>query len=72
MRWSCTRGSGAMRPEDVVQEAFLLLVRQVVAPDNPVGWMYRVVRNRAINAGAIARTAVAARDGGGRTRRAVV
>ncbi len=37
-------------PEDVVQEAFLLLVRQVVAPDNPVGWMYRVVRNRAINA----------------------
>jgi RNA polymerase sigma-70 factor (ECF subfamily) len=37
-------------PEDVVQEAFLLLVRQVVAPDNPLGWMYRVVRNRAINA----------------------
>ncbi len=37
-------------PEDVVQEAFLLLVRQVVAPDNPVGWIYRVVRNRAINA----------------------
>ena len=37
-------------PEDVVQEAFLLLVRQVVAPDNPVGWLYRVVRTRAINA----------------------
>ncbi len=37
-------------PEDVVQEAFLLLVRQVVAPENPVGWTYRVVRNRAINA----------------------
>jgi RNA polymerase sigma-70 factor (ECF subfamily) len=37
-------------PEDVVQEAFLLLVRQTVAPDNPVGWIYRVVRNRAINA----------------------
>jgi RNA polymerase sigma factor (sigma-70 family) len=37
-------------PEDVVQEAFLLLVRQVVAPDSPVGWLYRVVRNRAINA----------------------
>jgi RNA polymerase sigma factor (sigma-70 family) len=37
-------------PEDVVQEAFLLLVRQVAAPDNPVGWIYRVVRNRAINA----------------------
>lgn len=38
-------------PEDVVQEAFLLLVRQAVAPDNPIGWMYQVVRNRAINAG---------------------
>jgi RNA polymerase sigma factor (sigma-70 family) len=38
-------------PEDVVQEAFLLLVRQVVVLDNPVGWLYRVVRNRAINAG---------------------
>jgi len=38
------------QPEDVVQEAFLLLVRQAVAPENPVGWLYRVVRNRAINA----------------------
>jgi RNA polymerase sigma factor (sigma-70 family) len=47
-------------PEDVVQEAFLLLVRQGVAPDNPLGWMYRVVRNRAINA---------ARGGGRRSRR---
>ena len=37
-------------PEDIVQEAFLLLVRQAVAPDNSVGWLYRVVRNRAINA----------------------
>jgi len=37
-------------PEDAVQEAFLLLVRQGVAPDNPVGWIYRVVRNRALNA----------------------
>ena len=36
-------------PEDVVQEAFLLLVRQAAAPENLVGWMYRVVRNRAIN-----------------------
>jgi RNA polymerase sigma-70 factor (ECF subfamily) len=47
-------------PEDVVQEAFLLLVRQTVAPDNPVGWLYRVVRNRAINA---------VRTGGRRLRR---
>src|ERR1700730_2235632 len=37
-------------PEDVVQDAFLLLSRQAVAPENPVGWLYRVVRNRAINA----------------------
>jgi RNA polymerase sigma factor (sigma-70 family) len=37
-------------PEDIVQEAFLLLVRQAVAPENPAGWLYRVVRNRAINA----------------------
>jgi RNA polymerase sigma-70 factor (ECF subfamily) len=36
-------------PEDVVQEAFLMLVRQAAAPENLVGWMYRVVRNRAIN-----------------------
>lgn len=47
-------------PEDVVQEAFLLLVRQVAAPDNPIGWVYRVVRNRAINA---------ARSRGRRSRR---
>jgi len=37
-------------PEDVVQEAFLLLVRQVVPPENPVGWLYRVVRNQAVSA----------------------
>jgi RNA polymerase sigma factor (sigma-70 family) len=37
-------------PEDIVQEAFLLLARQPVAPDNSVGWLYRVARNRAINA----------------------
>ncbi len=47
-------------PEDVVQEAFLLLVRQAVPPENPVGWIYRVVRNRAINA---------ARSHGRRSRR---
>ncbi|HEV2969006.1 MAG TPA: sigma-70 family RNA polymerase sigma factor [Pirellulales bacterium] len=47
-------------PEDVVQEAFLLLARQPVAPDNLVGWIYRVVRNRAINV---------ARSGSRRSRR---
>jgi RNA polymerase sigma factor (sigma-70 family) len=47
-------------PEDIVQEAFLLLVRQSLAPDNPRAWLYRVVRNRAINA---------VRTGGRRQRR---
>lgn len=37
-------------PEDIVQEAFLLLVRQGGVLENPVGWLYRVVRNRALNA----------------------
>jgi RNA polymerase sigma factor (sigma-70 family) len=37
-------------PEDVVQDAFFLLARQTAVPENPVGWLYRVVRNRAINA----------------------
>ena len=37
-------------PEDVVQEAFLRLVRQKAAPRNVVGWLYRVVRNGAISA----------------------
>ena len=37
-------------PEDVVQEAFLLLTRQSAAPENPAGWLYRVVRNGAISA----------------------
>src|SRR5271170_2434721 len=37
-------------PADVVQEAFLQLVRQGRVPDRPVAWLYRVVRNGAINA----------------------
>ncbi len=37
-------------PEDVVQEAFLSLLRQPREVDNLVGWLYRVVRNGAINA----------------------
>ena len=36
-------------PEDVVQEAFLALMREPAVPENAVGWLYRVVRNRAIN-----------------------
>ncbi len=37
-------------PEDVVQEALLKLAGQRAAPDNPVAWLYRVVRNGAISA----------------------
>jgi RNA polymerase sigma factor (sigma-70 family) len=37
-------------PEDVVQEAFLRLMRQKSLPDNVPGWLYRVVRNGAISA----------------------
>src|SRR5262249_19235325 len=38
-------------PEDVVQEAFLQLMREADEPTNVVGWMFRVVRNGAISAG---------------------
>jgi RNA polymerase sigma-70 factor (ECF subfamily) len=36
--------------DDCVQEALVELARQPVAPDNPPAWLYRVVRNRAMNA----------------------
>ncbi len=42
-------------PEDVVQTAFLKLVRLSVPPDNVVPWLYRVVRNGAIDASRAAR-----------------
>lgn len=37
-------------PEDVVQEAILRLMRQQPLPENPGAWLYRVVRNQAIDA----------------------
>ena len=37
-------------PEDVVQEAFVKLAGQRPTPANPVGWLYRVVRNGAVSA----------------------
>jgi RNA polymerase sigma factor (sigma-70 family) len=37
-------------PEDIVQEAFLKLVAQRRPPDQPVAWLYRVVRNAAVSA----------------------
>lgn len=36
-------------PEDCVQEAFIQLAAVIPVPDDPVAWLYRVVRNRAIN-----------------------
>jgi RNA polymerase sigma-70 factor (ECF subfamily) len=37
-------------PEDVVQEAFVKLAAQRPAPDNPLAWLYHVVRNGARSA----------------------
>ena len=42
-------------PEDVVQTAFLKLVRQGTPPSNLLPWLYRVVRNGAIDASRAAR-----------------
>jgi RNA polymerase sigma-70 factor (ECF subfamily) len=36
-------------PEDCVQEAFVELARQRQVPEHVVGWLYRVVKNRALN-----------------------
>ncbi len=37
-------------PQDCVQEAFLELARQDSSPVDPGAWLFRVVRNRALNA----------------------
>jgi RNA polymerase sigma factor (sigma-70 family) len=42
-------------PEDVVQEAFLKLVALREPPREAVPWLYRVVRNAALDAGKVAR-----------------
>ncbi len=42
-------------PEDVVQEAFLKLASQRSVPDKPAAWLFRVVRNGALNAGLASR-----------------
>ena len=41
--------------EDVVQEAFVKLVGQDPTPDQPVAWLFRAVRNGAVNAGIASR-----------------
>ena len=38
------------RPEDVVQDAFLAIARQAKVPDDPAAWLFRTVRNKAIDA----------------------
>jgi DNA-directed RNA polymerase specialized sigma24 family protein len=38
-------------PEDIVQDALLKLIVQSVPPGDPASWLYRVVRNGAIDAG---------------------
>lgn len=43
------------QPEDIVQEAFVSLSRQSPPPVEAVAWLYRAVRNRAINSGRDAR-----------------
>jgi RNA polymerase sigma-70 factor (ECF subfamily) len=40
----------AAAAEDVVQEALVRLLAQRRPPDKPIAWMYRVVRNAAIDA----------------------
>src|SRR5262249_50828831 len=42
-------------PEDVVQEAFLKLVAQKPPPEQPVAWLYKVVRRAALSAARSAR-----------------
>lgn len=42
-------------PEDVVQEAFVALAAQRRTPENPAAWLFRAVRNGAINAATAAR-----------------
>lgn len=36
-------------PEDAVQDAFLELVEQPATPENVTAWLFRVVRNRALD-----------------------
>jgi RNA polymerase sigma-70 factor (ECF subfamily) len=55
--------------DDCVQEAFIELARQLPAPDNAAGWLYRVVRNRALNAARSARRRTAHEQTAGGERR---
>jgi RNA polymerase sigma factor (sigma-70 family) len=43
-------GQWTAQADDCVQEALVELARQPKPPENPVAWLYQVVRNRALNA----------------------
>ena len=55
-------------PEDIVQDAFVALARQTSEPDRAVAWLYRVVRNGAIDGGATIASTSATRRAGRRSR----
>ncbi len=48
-------GQWCETPEDVVQDAFVKLARLRMEPERTLPWLFRVVRNAAINAGRNAR-----------------
>lgn len=58
-----------MEPEDVVQEAFIKLVRLRQPPDDVAAWLYRVVRNGAIDQAKMARRRVRRESSAGQTAR---
>jgi RNA polymerase sigma factor (sigma-70 family) len=55
--------------DDCVQEALIELARQPSAPENPAAWLYRVVRNRALNAARAARRRTAHEQAAAHTER---
>ncbi|MEQ8208890.1 MAG: sigma-70 family RNA polymerase sigma factor [Lacipirellulaceae bacterium] len=55
-------------PEDCVQEAFVELIRQKQRPENPTAWLYRVVRNKALNAARAKRRRTSHEEVAGRLR----
>jgi len=48
LQWFASQWTTAA--EDCVQESLVELARQETLPENPAAWLYRVVRNRALNA----------------------
>jgi len=61
-------GQWTAAADDCVQEALLELARQTAAPDNPSAWLYRVVRNRALNASRASRRRTAHEQSAARSR----